>query len=302
MKIVEKRCGFDVTDNRVLLWQSEMKMLQWLEKVCSKYSITYFLIGGSEIGAVRHKGFIPWDDDIDIGMLRKDFEVLLRVWKDELPEDYEFQYRFIEKNEAWCNLCRLRDRNTTGIIDNQIGKDIVHGAFIEIYAYDNLPDDRGKQLKMAKEMNCLIQILQNRLGQKKLRGWKMKMLALFYRSKSVEEIDRIIDKCCKTYAEQTTRNVGTLMCPQYVLSGAEVLLREDVEETILVPFETVSARIPKGFHRCLTKQYGDYMELPPIEQRGTHHSTKVFYDPTVSYQNYKEKNMKDLFEKYGYLL
>ena len=92
MKIVEKRCGFDVTDNRVLLWQSEMKMLQWLEKVCSKYSITYFLIGGSEIGAVRHKGFIPWDDDIDIGMLRKDFEVLLRVWKDELPEDYEFVF------------------------------------------------------------------------------------------------------------------------------------------------------------------------------------------------------------------
>lgn len=302
MKIVEEREGFQISENRQLLWKHEIEMIEWLGKVCDKYEIQYFLIGGSEIGAVRHKGFIPWDDDIDLGMLRVDFERFLQVFENELPGYYELQYKIIGDSDVWSNLCRIRDKRTTGIIDNQIGKKIAHGAFIEIYPYDNLPESNRMQKRLAKRVNRLIQIIQDRIGQKPVVGFRMKIWKQIYNCKSIVEIDSLIDATCKMYMGENTRYVGTLMSPQYVLSGNEVLLRSDLEKTIKVPFENTKVHIPQGFDRCLRKQYGNYMALPPVDQRGTHHSSKVFYDPSKPYTQYQEKDIKDLFEKYGYLL
>lgn len=302
MKIVEEREGFKVSENRLLLWKCELEMIKWLEKICNKNEIQYFLIGGSEIGAVRHKGFIPWDDDVDLGMLRNDFDKFLQVFKDELPDYYELQYKIVGENAVWSNLCRIRDKRTTGIIDNQIGKPISHGAFIEIYPYDNLPENLKEQKRLANQTNCLIQIIQDRIGQKSALGLRMKIWKLIYRRRSIEELDNVLDCVCKKYNGIYTKYVGTLMSPRYVLSGTEVLFTSDLEETIEVQFENIKVRIPQGFHRCLTKQYGDYMSLPPIEQRGLHHSEKVFYDPSKPYTEYQERNIKDLFDKYGFLL
>lgn len=294
----EKRNSFFVTSNRKLLWKYEIDMLMWLESVCEIHNINYFLIGGSEIGAVRHNGFIPWDDDIDIGMLRSDFNKFLEVYREEIPNYYELQYRFSEKKDCWSNLCRIRDRRTTGIICNQIGKKISHGVFIEIYPYDYIPISYKEQQKLATKVNRLICILRDKIKQVPIKGIKLKIWKLCYLGISPEAIDKKIDRICQSY--QNRGLVSTTMIPQYLKNGSEVLNETDVNETIKVPFEYTVARIPKAYHRCLTKQFGDYMKLPPKEERGVHHSTMVFYDPTKPYYEYVGESVEELISINGY--
>lgn len=296
----ENRNGFEVTKNRKLLWKYEIDMLLWLESICDKYHINYFLIGGSEIGAVRHKGFIPWDDDIDLGMLRSDFNKFLEVCNREVPDFYEIQYRFSDGKDCWSNLCRIRDSRTTGIINNQIGKKISHGVFVEIYPYDYVPVSRKEQIRLANKINILINVLLDKINQVPVKGIRMKLWKILFFWASPETIDRRIDSICQSFNDCGV--VSTTMIPQYLKSGAEVLDKDDVVETIKVPFEYTTARIPKQYHKCLTRQYGNYMELPPVEQRGLHHSTLVFYDPERPYTEYSGKSTGELIEKYGFMI
>ena len=85
-------CGFKVTVERQKIWQIELEMLKLVDKICQKHNLHYSLVGGSLLGAVRHKGFIPWDDDIDIAMKRKDYEKFLKIAQKELPKKYFVQY------------------------------------------------------------------------------------------------------------------------------------------------------------------------------------------------------------------
>ena len=298
----EVRDGFRISKFRKLLWKKEISMLEWLESICVKENINYFLIGGSEIGAVRHKGFIPWDDDIDLGMLRSDFDRFLLCYEKYIPENYSIQYGLDKEHGVWSSLLRIRDNTTTGIIHNQIGKLISHGCFIEVYCYDAVPESQKKQKEMARKISQLITVLRDRIGQKPYKGIKSFFVKAKFQHLSDELIVKKIEKECKKYSNSGSKYVSTAILPYYLLSGSEVLLKEDVASTISIPFEYTTVRIPIGYDRCLRKQYGEYMELPPVEERGQHHSTQVFYDPTKPYTAYKETSMQELFDKYGYLI
>ena len=112
------RCGFVVDENRRQLWNIELRLFDTFKKVCEKYNLSYFLIGGAAIGAVRHKGFIPWDDDLDIGMPRSDFDKLIQV-KDELGKEIFLEYGLDDSCTEFYHFCRIRDKNSTGYIREQ---------------------------------------------------------------------------------------------------------------------------------------------------------------------------------------
>ena len=103
--------GYKVSANRKKLWVTELDLLSFLEEVCIRENINYYLLFGSAIGAVRHKGFIPWDDDIDLGMLREDFEKFLNADKSDWPEYIDVQYGISEHGVD--TLLRIRDARTT---------------------------------------------------------------------------------------------------------------------------------------------------------------------------------------------
>ena len=111
----EIRDGYQVSVTRKKVWLCELEMATWFCNVCEKYGLNYFLIGGSAIGAVRHNGFIPWDDDLDIGMLRSDFDKFRKVSIRELPSNYKIEYGVL-KNNVFSSLLRIRNNDTTGII------------------------------------------------------------------------------------------------------------------------------------------------------------------------------------------
>ena len=296
----EIRCDFKVSTNRKLLWKKEIDLLKWLEGVCEKEKLDYFLIAGSEIGVIRHSGFIPWDDDIDIGMLRVNFDKFLKVYKEYLPKEYEVQFGLDEQNGVWSSLIRIRDNNSTGIINNQIGKNISHGVFIEIYCFDFVPEKKNKQKKLARKASGYLLVLQDKIGQIPAKGKRAILLKLLYRRLSTKDLVDKIDVLCRSIPKSNC--VSTIMLPKYLAEGTEVFDFVDVEKTISLPFEYITARVPIGYDNCLTREFGDYLTLPPINERGIHHSTKVFYDASKPYTEYKEESMQELFDKYGFLL
>ena len=150
-------CGFYVDKDRIKLWQIELNLLDGFKEICKENDLSYFLIGGSAIGAVRHKGFIPWDDDMDIGMLRPDFERFIATCKEKLGRDMYLEYGLDSENKEFYSFCRLRDRNSTAVIRSQYKRKGVHGVFIEIYPFDKVPKSRFiRKIQWKKDLSVQV--------------------------------------------------------------------------------------------------------------------------------------------------
>ena len=287
------RCGFVVDENRRQLWNIELRLFEKFKRICEKYDLSYFLIGGAAIGAVRHQGFIPWDDDLDIGMPRSDFDKLMKV-KDELGNEVFVEYGLNDSCTEFYHFCRIRDKNSTGYIREQYKRPGVHGVFIEIYPFDNVPNLRAIRRIQWTCSQLLIQILYHRVYNSKLRE-KAKKVDFFLRIFSTKSIYRLWYMSCAVLNKCKTKMVDTVSIPNYSPSEVDFFFAKDIADTIEVPFEDTTAKIPIGNDRCLRKTYGDYMQLPPEDQRGTHHNDAVFYDPTKKYDSYSMDFLEEYF-------
>ena len=144
----EIRSEYKVEAWRKKLWKIELDLFEVFDNICKTNDIDYFFIAGSALGAVRHKGFIPWDDDIDIGMFRADLDKFLSVAKDLLPE-HIFLATGNNEEYRFDGLVRLRDNNSTGVIVDEIFKNCNKGVFIELYPFDKVPDSNFLRRKQA---------------------------------------------------------------------------------------------------------------------------------------------------------
>ena len=158
----------------------ELLNLEELVRICNKHNIQYFLIGGTLIGAVRHKGFIPWDDDIDVGMLRKDFDRFIEVCKTELnTEKFFLQTPQTEKGSADFEIARIRLNNTHLKEYHRRNLNLHDGFFIEILPYDDLPEDDKKAKKYYFKFKYLKRIVGIRMGYRYQLGRVYKRI-IFY--------------------------------------------------------------------------------------------------------------------------
>ena len=143
----EVRCGYTVTKQRKEVWAVELDLLQEFMRVCNKYGLKYCADGGTLLGAIRHHGFIPWDDDLDIAMLRSDFEKLNEVAPAEFKKPYFWQTEETDKGSARGH-AQLRNSDTTGIIkteyERQRNNNFNQGIFIDIFPFDTVVDDEEK--------------------------------------------------------------------------------------------------------------------------------------------------------------
>ena len=154
----EYRCEFYVDEARKKLWKCELDILKKFDALCNEYGLDYFLIGGALLGAVRHQGFIPWDDDVDIGMLRDDYEVFL----EHAPAWFDAPY-FVQNgyNDSgyFGTIARIRDSRTTGVIWRDAKKDCNNGIFVEIYPIDTVTDNPNKLRLQHIEHKILFKLL-----------------------------------------------------------------------------------------------------------------------------------------------
>lgn len=249
-----------------------LEILIEIDRICNENNLRYFLTGGTLLGAIRHKGFIPWDDDIDIAMPRPDYECLKRI--SSTTFDKRFKLTTIENDKKYyCRYAKVYHQETT-LVEYEYPF-YVGGIFVDVFPLDGMPDDKLDKhySQYTKAKNKLFKLYVNphdMLKEKNIynffRYYKYKLYHFFYNIP-----DKI--KICETIAQKYTFD----RC-KYIanLNGAwgkrEITKKEYFEDYILADFEGYKFRIPKGYHSFLTGLYGDYMTLPPIEKQISHHS------------------------------
>ena len=289
----EVKCDFKITAKRKKLWAEELELLSEYNRICDKYGIKYFFIGGSAIGVERHKGFIPWDDDIDIGMLRSDFEKFITVAKKELSDSAFLQYGADNIEEAsW--FCRIRKNGTTGIIRGQLKQNCNHGVFIELYPFDEVPPSKVAQYVQIELASLFRQLFTCRCSHVKSSGL-LKVIEPFFKWMSTEKIFQVYDSICRRYNGKGYKMVNTVSMANYAKTGECYYCIDDVKNTVKKEFENTKVQVATGNDKILRVCYGDYMQLPKIEDRGAHHNTQIYYDPDIDYKTALESGLPQRF-------
>lgn len=241
------------------------------DKVCRENDLTYFLDSGTALGAVRHGGFIPWDDDVDVGMPRKDYERFLQIGQGELPQDMFLQTTHTDPLYER-NFAKIRLKRTCF----QEYKDLPYGEngfFIDIFPFDNVTNNRYR----AK-----IDIIVVRLYYRFLASWWDRKDASSKSRRKIRKIIKIIPKrvilrlnerfvqYCRRYEN---RDTGYFTCFFWRMSQNR-MYRFEVEKMLPVSetlFEGYPVKIARDSDYYLRETYGDYMEIPPENQRSGHH-------------------------------
>ena len=286
----ETSCDFFIDEKRKKLWMIELDLLMEFDSVCRKYNLKYFLIGGSLLGAVRHKGIIPWDDDIDVGMLREDYERFLKIGKKEFQAPYFFQTPYTDDGYGF-SFVKIRNSNTTGISSAFRYEKFNQGIFLDVFPFDNATKEdmyeRFEKINVLNMENSTFMRLSNP-NPSVLEKERIERHSGQHPIQVYEQIRKIARQHEQEQTEDISLAVFTMIRPEKM-----IFKKRWFDELIYVPFETLNVPIPKNYHEVLTIAFGDYMQFPPIEQRGTWHSSCVF-DPDVEYKIYLNKYWEDI--------
>lgn len=270
------------------LKKCEVGILKAFIKVCDTLGLKYYLAEGTLLGAVRHEGFIPWDDDIDVVMPRSDYNRFLAEGQKLLPKHYFIQTRKTDA-EYYFSFAKLRDCRTTNIEYGIKDLDINHGVWIDVFPLDYYPSSILLQKLEWFKRKCLTLVIRYTTGVYKLVGVRsihkrllIQLIRLRYPTltSALEALDKLNGK-------HQTGTYVTNHGSRY--EEKEVVPSDWYGEGTFLLFEGIRAKVPENFHDLLTHIYGDYMQLPPIEQRKPLHMAKVL-DLNRSYTYYTEKN------------
>lgn len=254
-----------------------LELLDDLHDFCQNNSIKYSLGYGTLIGAIRHKGFIPWDDDIDIMMPRPDFERFCALYKERNGHKL---YAPSLKN-TFITYGRLCDVKKTSVESPAPWNDDNTGVWIDIFPIDGTYDDEEcnkKRFFIAKDMYEKQIMYRFAYKYKKVGGLRNIVIYLKKRihgCKNVVSFAQYYDLFCKEIKYGETNHLTGISCPSY----GKVLFYEleDFDKYICVPFEGKQYMIITGYDSVLRCQYGDYMQLPPESQRTPAHSAHKYY-------------------------
>lgn len=238
-----------------------------VDEICQKHKITYFLLGGSAIGAIRHKGFIPWDDDLDIVMDDANYEKFLRVCKAELDRDkYYIQEAFVD----WpLGFTKIKLRGTYFQEPGQyVNTENECGIFLDVFKMENAPSSvmaQRWQYLCAKYLLCYC-LLER--GWKEVSGLKKLMMFAAYPVK-IGFVRNFLKNQVEKWNKIDT-NHRLFWTGRYRYNKS--FYHKDIfEEAIYVPFEDITLPIPKEYDKWLIQIFGDYMTPPPVkEQVGLH--------------------------------
>lgn len=268
----------------------EMEIMDQIVKVCEEKNLTYFLIGGTLLGAVRHKGFIPWDDDLDIAMPRKDFEIFIKECQECLEPKFELDY-INTNNKYWLPFAKIRNKNTVyqeNVQEFYHGK---NGIWVDIFPLDYVKDIG---LEETKKREYYIKKLKATLYLKNLRkikssdNIKKKIIITFIKLIPNKLIHYIINRLMKGNSNKEHEyfiNFGS----QYG-EKKQTHLKKKYFPEIKLQFENRVYKAPRDYDYVLKKIYGDdYMKLPSLEERITHNPIKVKFEDGEEI-NFKEKN------------
>ncbi|MBR3606318.1 MAG: LicD family protein [Lachnospiraceae bacterium] len=277
----EIRCDFTISSRQKKIWAVLIDLLIKFDEVCKKNGLKYFLMYGSLLGAVRHKGFIPWDDDLDVGMLREDYEKLFKIGEKEFNFPYFFQTPYTDKG-TYYSMAKLRNSNTCCVHDSFRYAEFNQGLTLDIFPFDNCDlNEIEKNFNIIKEIN-IDNSSYMRKANPHLCGEEAR------RVDKVRDIDPL-----KQWEKMSSIATKYKKPTEYVICAVstiynwkkQVFLYQELKELIEMEFEGLLFPVPKEYEKVLTKLYGTYEEFPPLEERGIWHKG-IYMDADISYKDY----------------
>lgn len=282
----EVRCGFPVTEKMKRVWAVQLSMLDEVERICRKYGLRYFADSGTLIGAVRDKGYIPWDDDIDLAMLREDYERFVKVAPRELGEGLKLQTVYTEENYLRGH-AQIRDGRTTGYNEEDARAGYNCGIFIDIFPLDGMPDGKLAARLWAFQVRLCWMVLYtwyryDYYGKKTLAG---RLLYGFGRLLHIpmRRAYRRYEMVCARYKGKHTKRVcDTVFISQLAKNTWE---RKWFEDVVYLPFENRQIPAPVGYDGRLRAEYGEYWK--PAKAPTMHGG--LVLDPDIPYEEYLKR-------------
>lgn len=278
----EERCGFTVTAEMKKVWAVQLDLLDRFAEVCRRHGLRYFASGGTLLGAIRHKGYIPWDDDIDIMMMREDYEKLLAVADAEFTAPYFFQTAYNDKQYSRGH-AQLRNSNTTAILTEEKGcYPFNQGIFIDIFPTDAIADDETARKKQCRRIRLWEKLLNVtvRYPANKYKSLPKSVLHVVASLIPYRFFIRQKEKACARYNGQGMKRVGLI---SFLTDEERLIFPADAFDRIeTVPFEYTTIDIPADYDTLLTQQYGDYRTM---KQENSYHGGIIF-DAERSYLDY----------------
>lgn len=248
----------------------ELGMLKELDRICRAHQINYIIDAGTLLGAVRHKGFIPWDDDIDVRMLREDYEKFCRVCETDLDAQYFLQNHKTDDGYRW-GYARILKRDTVFIRQNQEKMTAKNGIFIDIFPNDNLPNSFwGKWYCTFLSMICR-KGLYSEIGVKTGKTWVHKMGFVVLNLFPKRIFHWLRDSLVKKYKDSKTESVR---CFGWGSREETIGFKKEwLENTCDMEFEGLVVKAPVQTHEFLVHSFGeDYMTPPPEKDRIPRHT------------------------------
>lgn len=252
----------------------EIEMLKVIIEICDKHDIKYMLIGGTLLGAIRHDGFIPWDDDVDLGMTRENYDEFARV----APVEFQNTHYFMQTADTDPNFAfsymKVLDTNTYIEEKNNVN-DAHKGIFIDIFPFDKVP--RQPEIRQAvynrfkiNDAAILVRLGYNIIKTPFRKAPNEKPLELFM---SVAKLKERRENIMRLYDNEPFHHYKNY-ASQYAY-GKEVLSQSELTELTTHKFESIEVSIPQHYDRILKRMYGDYMQLPPEKERVSKHIDTV---------------------------
>ena len=255
----------------------QLEILTEVDRVCRDNDIKYWLAGGTQLGAVRHQGFIPWDDDLDIAMKREDYERFMRIAPKKMDKRFVLQNWDTERGFG-LPFTKIRKANTRYIEAGTKNASVMQGIYIDLFPYDNLTDDPAEKVKLRRKLWHLLRLI---LMKQHYTPWKndnhfsikrflayipYRIMACF---SSADSLKRAYSSAAQQYNANRTDYMYNSGEPEDVNTPMHTDLLSDL---VLHDFEDKAFFIPRDYDTYLKTAYGNYMKLPPENERENMHS------------------------------
>lgn len=286
----EIRSGYEVSSKLKKIWAVELDLVCELKRVCNKHGIRFMLAYGTLIGAVRHKGFIPWDDDFDVWICRDDFMKLCQIGQSEFKHPYFLQTALSDGN-IYFPYARLRNSETTGAIVGHEIEGYNNGIYIDIYVVDGYTENRFFWNVQTILRAVAIKACTLRWPKRDGGGFFHKLfdcLRPFMALIPKKSLYRICNWVLSLF-NGSSRRFG----PRYRMHPKAWqwwIERSAFDDLIEMPYENQLLPCPRNFDAHLRRMYGDYMKFPDPKERGKWHEGIIQFEPDIPYREWMLQN------------
>lgn len=249
----------------------QLELLEEVDRICMKHHISYSVEGGTLLGAVRHKGFIPWDDDVDIAMVRSEYRKSCKACEKELnTEKYFFQNHETDHEYRW-GYAKVLKKGTSFVRYGQEHMKMRRGVYVEIFPMDGIPKNYIEKKFYNFLRVCCRKIMWSEVGKVSCRSRGMRLFFLLLNQIPVDNAFAMLDFLSRKYDERKSKYVTCLSFPDCWVKGEPGFKREYYLETKRILFEGKEINAPRKSKELLVTLYGkDYMTPPPAKDRKTH--------------------------------